>query len=256
MSFISLNKVNLEFPIYNTQSFSLRHSLVKAAAGGVIKKKEDKAYTVSALKNISFSLNRGDRLGLIGHNGSGKTTLLKVLAGVYRPSSGEIDIKGKVVTLFDVLLGTYEDITGSENLYISSIIRGKSVIEAKNSLKSMGDFTELGDYLHVPMRAYSSGMKLRVGFAVATEGTPDILLIDEIFGTGDKNFVNKSVQRITSLIERSGILVFSSHSESLLSQFCNKIMILEHGEIKALGETAEVLSIYNTMNHPLQKVAI
>lgn len=244
MSFINLDQVSLEFPIYNTQAFSLRHSLVKAATGGIIKKREENSYSVSALKNISFSLKRGDRLGLIGHNGAGKTTLLKVLAGVYRPTVGSIEIQGSVVTLFNVLLGTYDDITGNENLYISSIIRGKSIVEAKNSLKSMGEFTELGDYLNVPMRTYSSGMRLRIGFAVATEGTPDILLIDEVFGTGDRNFVNKSVQRITSLIERSGILVFSSHSEELLRQFCNKIMILEQGEIKAMGETNEVLNFY------------
>ena len=134
--------------------------------------------------------------------------------------------------------------TGHENLYLSSLLRGKSPKEAKESLERMGDFTELGDYLYVPMRTYSSGMKLRVGFAVATEGTPEILLIDEVFGAGDQNFISKSAKRLTSLIERSGILVFSTHSEELLRQLCNKVMILEHGKIKGIGPTEEILSLY------------
>ncbi|MBS0271086.1 MAG: ABC transporter ATP-binding protein [Proteobacteria bacterium] len=212
-----------------------------------MKRKKD-VITVSALKNITFSLQCGDRLGLIGHNGSGKTTLLKLLAGIYTPTAGKIQTKGKISTLFDILLGSQDDMTGFENLYLSSITRGKSIVETKRSLKEMANFTELGDYLHVPMRTYSSGMKLRVGFAVATEGTPDILLIDEIFGTGDQNFVEKSSQRLKDLINRSGILVFSSHSKELLRQLCNKVMILEHGEIKAMGETEEILSFYDA-NH-------
>ncbi len=249
MTFIKLEKVNVEFPIYNAQSFSIRNSFLKAATGGSLKKKGGNNLSVSALKNISFSLKHGDRLGLIGHNGSGKTTLLKLLGGIYSPASGKIQIKGKIATLFDILLGTYEDMTGFENLYISSVVRGKSISETKKSLKTMAEFTELGDYLYVPMRTYSAGMKVRVGFAVATEGTPEILLIDEVFGAGDKLFTSKAVNRLLSLIERSGILVFSTHSESLLRQLCNKVMLLEHGEIKAFGETEEILSYYKTTSN-------
>ena len=244
MEFIKLENANVDFPVYNTQSFSLRSSFVKSTIGGILKKQEEGVYSVSALKDISFSLSHGDRLGLIGHNGSGKTTLLKLLAGLYTPTSGKVQVLGKVATLFDVLLGTYDDMTGYENLYISSIVRGKSRLEAKALLKNMADFTELGDYLYMPMRTYSAGMRLRVGFAAATEGIPDVLLVDEVFGTGDKGFVNKSVERFMSLIEGAGVLVFSSHSESLLEQICNKLMILEHGKIKAIGETQEILSIY------------
>lgn len=251
MTFINLNNVCLDFPLYNTQSFSLRHSLAKAATGGILKKKNDKKFTVSALKNISFSLEHGDRLGLIGHNGSGKTTLLKLLAGIYSPTSGHAQIEGKVSTLFDVLLGTSDEMTGNENLYLSSLIRGKSISEAKSSLKDMGEFTGLGDYLYVPMHTYSAGMKVRIGFSVATEGNPDILLIDEVFGAGDKNFITQSIKRLQSLIERTGILVFSSHSEDLLKKLCNKIMILEHGEIKVIGYTEEVLSFYKN-----EKIAV
>jgi len=244
MTFINLNNVNLEFPIYNTQAFSLKNSILNATTGGMLRKREKNTYIVSALKNISFSLQEGDRLGLIGHNGAGKTTLLKLLAGIYSPSSGNVETKGKIATLFDILLGARDDMTGYEGLYVSSLVRGKSVAESKHALSKMAEFTELGDFLNVPMRTYSSGMKLRIGFAVATEGTPDILLIDEVFGAGDQNFVNKSRERLMSLIERSGILVFSSHSEALLKKLCNKIMVLEHGEIKAIGETEEVLSFY------------
>lgn len=247
MSSVKLNKVNLDFPIYNAQSFSLRQSLFKAATGGMLKKNKNIVH-VSALKNISFSLERGDRVGLIGHNGSGKSSLLKLLAGIYTPTSGDIQIIGKTSTVFDVLLGTHDDMTGRENLYLSSLLRGKSIAETKASLENMGEFTELGDYLHMPMRTYSSGMRLRIGFATATEGAPDILLVDEIFGTGDQNFVTKSSDRLRSLIERSGILVFSSHSEDLVRRLCNKVMILEHGEIKMLGPTEETLELYRKVD--------
>lgn len=243
MTSIKLTNVCLDFPIYNSNSFSLKHALVKAATGGILRKRKD-VITVSALKNVSFSLQCGDRLGLIGHNGSGKTTLLKLLGGIYSPTSGQIHMEGKSSTLFDMLMGTYDDMTGYENIYLSSLIRGKSVKEAKDSLKSIGKFTELEDYLYVPMRTYSSGMKIRVGFAVAAEGTSDILLIDEVFGAGDQNFVHKSSERVRDLIDRSGILVFSSHSEDLLRQLCNKIMVLEHGEVKYFGEVEEVLHAY------------
>jgi ABC-2 type transport system ATP-binding protein len=247
MTSINLNNVNLDFPIYSASSFSLKHSLVKAATGGILRR-ADNVVHVSALKNVSFSLAHGDRLGLIGHNGSGKSSLLKVLGGIYTPTSGTIEVKGKVSTLFDLLLGTHDEMTGQENLYLSSILRGKSIKEAKDSLASMGEFTELGDYLHVPMRTYSSGMRLRIGFAVATEGAPDILLIDEVFGTGDQNFLFKSTARLMGMIERTGILVFSTHSQDLLKDLCNKVMILEHGEIKALGPTEETLAFYKEMN--------
>lgn len=249
MVYVNLNKACLNFPIYNAQSFSLKQSIVKAATGGMLKQ-NDNVTTVAALKDISFSLQSGDRLGLIGHNGSGKTTLLKLLAGIYQPTGGTLEIKGKVATIFDMLLGTHDEMTGYENLYLSSILRGKSPAEAKNSLEAMAKFTELENYLYIPMRTYSAGMKLRIGLAVATEGNPDILLIDEVFGTGDQHFVTKSTDRLLSLISRTGILVFSSHSEVLLRQVCNKVMILEHGEIKAFGETDKVLSFYNNANFP------
>lgn len=245
MAYISLKNIELEFPVYDNLSFSLRHTIVKTATGGILKKKQkSNNYTVAALKNITFTLNKGDRLGLIGHNGSGKTTLLKVLAGIYAPTYGKLEIKGKISTLFDVLLGTYDDVTGYENLYLSSLIRGKTIKEAKKSLELMAKFTELGDYLNMPMRTYSNGMKLRVGFSAATDSTPDILLIDEIFGTGDQNFVEKSRERLQSLIKNTGILVFSSHSEELIKNFCNKVLVLEKGEIKFFGEVDTVLEEY------------
>lgn len=246
MTTITLSNIHLDYPIYHAQAFSLKHSLVTAFTGGILRKEKKKSLMVSALKDISFSLTQGDRLGLIGHNGAGKTTLLKVLAGIFHPTQGRLRIEGKVSTLFNVQLGTYEEMTGYENLYLSSIIRGKSCSEAKRALASMGEFTGLGDYLYVPMHTYSAGMKMRVGFSVATEGNPDILLIDEIFGTGDKNFLSQSIERMTSFIDRSGILVFSSHSEDLLKKFCNKILILQQGAIEFFGNTEEALSFYKT----------
>lgn len=255
MTSIRLDNVSLDFPIYNAQAFSFRQAVVNNVLGGILKQETKSTVLVSALKNISFSLQYGDRLGLIGHNGAGKSTLLKTLAGVYTPTAGSITTEGKIATLFDIAPATYDDLTGRENLYISSIVRGKSFAEAKACLDHMGEFTELGDYLHVPMRTYSSGMRVRIGFAVATEGTPDILLIDEVFGAGDKGFMDKSVERLTALIKRAGILIFSSHSEALLSKFCNKLMILEHGEIKAFGNTDDILSFYKDEQQPKRRKA-
>lgn len=247
MTSIILNNVSLEYPVYNIMEFSLRYALAQSAIGGVLRKKRRNTYAIRALKDISFTLHRGDRLGLIGHNGSGKTTLLKTISGVYMPTAGEVSVEGKVSTLFDMSLGMHADITGYESLYISSLIRGNDPEETKKNLPSMAAFTELGDYLHMPMRTYSAGMKMRIGFAVATEGVPDILLIDEVFGTGDKDFAEKCRQRLLSLIENTGILVFSSHSEALIRQLCNKVMVLRHGEVVAFGETVEVLNLYKKL---------
>lgn len=247
MSSITLKNVSLELPIFNVADFSLRQTLIQSATGGILKKHKKNTYSISALKDISFSLHRNDRLGLIGHNGSGKTTLLKVLAGVYKPTSGEAQIEGSVSTLFNISMGTHADTTGYESLYISSLIRGKTPKEAKDSLSKMAEFTELGDYLNLPIRTYSAGMRMRIGFASATEGSPDILLIDEVFGTGDQEFVEKCRKRLLSLIERSGIMVFASHSQALLHNLCNKVMILNHGQIIAFGDTKEILDQYNKL---------
>lgn len=241
---ISLKNLSLHFPIFNAHKFSLRNTIVNKL-GGHLANGDGALKIVEALKNISFDAHVGDRIGLIGHNGSGKSTLMRTIAGIYAPTSGTLKVKGHISTLFGTAICTNEEMTGDENLFLGSLIFGRSYKKAKESMNSLREFTDLGDYLNLPMRTYSDGMKVRVGFAVATNFEPDILLIDEIFGAGDKEFAQKSEQRIEQLIEKSNTFLFASHSDDLIKRFCNKAILMSHGELKAFGTVDDVLKIYH-----------
>lgn len=241
---ISLKNVSLHFPIFNAHKFSLRNALVNKL-GGQLTRGDGSLKIVEALKKVSFDAYVGDRIGLIGHNGSGKSTLMRTLAGIYTPVSGSLTVKGNISTLFGTSIGSNEEMTGDENLFLGSLIFGKSYRRAKENMEKLREFTELGDYLNLPLRTYSDGMKMRVGFAVATNFEPDILLIDEIFGAGDKDFALKSQRRIEELIEKSNTFFFASHSDELIERFCNKAILMSHGELKAFGNVKDVLKEYN-----------
>lgn len=240
---ISLKNISLHFPIFNAHKFSLRNAIVNKL-GGQLSTGDGSLKIVEALKNISFEAHVGDRIGLIGHNGSGKSTLMRTIAGIYTPTSGILKIKGNISTLFGTSISSNEEMTGDENLFLGSLIFGRSYKKAKEGLEKLRDFTELGDYLNLPLRTYSEGMKVRVGFAVATNFSPDILLIDEIFGAGDKDFAKKSQQKIESLIEESNTFLFASHSDELIKRFCNKAILMSHGELKVFGDVKDVLEAY------------
>ncbi|HCI48762.1 MAG: hypothetical protein A2621_00285 [Alphaproteobacteria bacterium RIFCSPHIGHO2_01_FULL_41_14] len=241
---ISLKNISLQFPIFNAHKFSLRNVLVNKL-GGQLAKGDGSLKIVEALKNINFEAHVGDRIGLIGHNGSGKSTLMRTIAGIYTPTSGALKVKGSISTLFGTSIGSNEEMTGDENLFLGALIFGRSYKKAKESMNKLREFTELGDYLNLPLRTYSDGMKVRVGFAVATNFEPDILLIDEIFGAGDKDFAKKSQQKIEELIEKSNTFLFASHSEDLITRFCNKAILMSHGELKAFGDVENVLRAYH-----------
>ena len=199
-----------------------------------------------ALDDLSFEIKEGDRVGLLGHNGSGKTTLLRTLAGIYAPSSGTLESFGDISSLFDFSAGGDEEMTGYENLFTLSLLHYKCFKKAKEKLDEFAEFTGLGEYLNLPMRTYSAGMKVRVGFSVATSVEPDILLIDEVFGAGDKEFNKKSQGRMISLLGKTKILVFSSHSNELIRQFCNKAILLSHGRIIDFDNVDSVIRTYNS----------
>jgi ABC-type polysaccharide/polyol phosphate transport system ATPase subunit len=249
---INIQNVTVEIPVFDS-SRSLRNALYKrymGAVGGEMQRhKTKKRVFVKALNAISFRLNDGDRLGLIGHNGAGKSTLLNVLAGIYLPHSGSVNIIGKVTPLFNPSLGFDQDDTGYENISTIGMFLGlnKKQIEAKRD--EIIEFSELGNFIHAPVRTYSTGMLLRLSFAVATSLDPEILLMDEDINAGDAGFAQKASARLTSFYEKVNIIVVASHSDELIKKMCNKAMLLEHGRIIRMSDDVdEVLDLYHERN--------
>lgn len=247
MAHIHFDSVSIEFPIFGMSAQSLKRQLLRVSTGGVLGKTEKQdLVTVKALKNVSFELKAGDRLGIIGHNGAGKSTLLRVISQIYEPSCGEVKVKGKVSALLDVAMGMDGESTGYENILIRGIFHGLSKREIKEKQDEIAEFTELGDYLAMPVRTYSTGMLLRLAFAVATSIKPEILVLDEVIGAGDAGFAKKAQDRINDMIEHSKIVVLSSHDISVIEKNCNLLMLLNAGEIKYFGPVAEGLALYQS----------
>jgi ABC-type polysaccharide/polyol phosphate transport system ATPase subunit len=245
MASIQLSNLTLEFPIYGAQR-SLRKQLFHAATGGLIVHggRHERRIAVRALDRLNLSIEHGDRLGLIGHNGAGKSTLLRVLAGVYAPTTGTIAVEGRVSPLFSSSPGIDFDATGYENLVTCGMFLGMSHNEIESKSKDIEEFCELGEYLALPMRTYSSGMVTRFAFALATAIDPGILLLDEGIGAGDARFAERAQKRIEALIGRSDILVLASHSDTLVRAMCNKAVLLVQGRIIAAGTVDTVYEQY------------
>ncbi|CFQ42477.1 ABC transporter [Yersinia frederiksenii] len=231
MTSLIFNNVTMSYPIYNAHSQSLRNQLVRVSTGGRIGGSRGEIVTVTALDKISFELKSGDAVGLIGHNGAGKSTLLRTMAGIYPASSGEVIRVGSVATVFELGAGMDPELSGYENIMRMLLLLGNSVASAKSKISEIEEFSELGDFLVLPVRTYSSGMTMRLMFAVATSMRPEILLIDEMFGTGDAAFQAKAEKRMHDWIAGSDIFVFASHDRSLIKRLCNRIFRLEHGHI-------------------------
>jgi ABC-type polysaccharide/polyol phosphate transport system ATPase subunit len=247
---ICLTDVSVDIPVYNFASISLRKTLLGRTIGGRFAQ-SGAHVIVNALRDINFTATDGDRIGLIGSNGSGKTTLLRVLAGVYAPTAGTCEVEGDVVPLFDTSLGMNGDATGYESIRICSALWGLSRKETEATLDDIIAFTELGDYLSMPIRTYSSGMRLRLAFAIATARKPDILLLDEVIGAGDANFFHKAFARLLNMVEQSRILFVASHSSAIVAELCNKAMWLHQGSLIAFGPADEVLGAYASGEVPV-----
>lgn len=242
MASIHVSDLGIEFKIYGNRSRTLR-SKVLSGFGGRISQQAD-VISVRALRGISLDLKDGDRLGLIGVNGSGKTTLLRALAGVYEPTSGSIEVEGSVAALTDMSMGMDPDASGYENILMRSICMGKTWAEAQSIVKEVEEFTELGEHLHLPLRTFSTGMSVRLAFAVSTNVAPDILIMDEMVGAGDVHFVEKARKRVNTIIDSVGILVIASHSTEIIKNFCNKAALLHKGELIEYGDVDAVLKAY------------
>lgn len=238
-----LDSVNVDLPIIESGA-----SLKKAIFSPFMRKNDRllrQSSVVHALRDISLEFSHGDRIGLIGPNGAGKTTMLRLLSGSYFPSKGTVSIRGSVTALLNVGVGMDFDMSGYENIETCSLILGMSPEEAIEKREEISEFSGLGDFIHRPVRTYSSGMMLRLSFAIATSVKPDILLIDEIIGVGDALFAIKAKARIEKLVEDSRTLVIASHDDGIIRQFCNKAVFIENGRVMYFGDVENAVDAYS-----------
>jgi ABC-type polysaccharide/polyol phosphate transport system ATPase subunit len=239
-----LDHVSVSFPIYQGGSRSLKKSLLFRGSGGHVASDANQRIVVEALRDISLRFAPGDRVALVGSNGAGKTTLLRVMAGIYEPVAGILKTTGRVSPMFDIGLGIDNELSGYDNVRLRGRLLGLDSREIEEKMADIVAFTELGDYLDLPVRTYSSGMMTRLTFAVATCFSPEILLMDEWIVAGDSSFMIKAQERIGSFVSKASILVLASHSTEVCMQWCNKAVWLEKGEVRAVGEVSNVLHAY------------
>jgi len=243
---VTLENVSVSFPIYHGGSRSLKKSLLFRGTGGHLASDASHRITVEALRNISLQFHAGDRVALIGSNGAGKTTLLRVIAGIYEPTAGTATTCGRISPMFDIGLGIDGEISGYENIRLRALILGLSADEIEERMADIAEFTELGDFLDIPVRTYSTGMLTRLTFAVATCFSPEILLMDEWIVAGDAAFLAKAQHRVKSFIQDASILVLASHSLDISRKWCNKAIWIERGEVKMSGDIENVLAEFTT----------
>ncbi|GLH77363.1 putative o-antigen/lipopolysaccharide transport ATP-binding protein ABC transporter RfbE [Bradyrhizobium sp. SSBR45G] len=243
MTLIEAKQLGIEFPVAPPNARSFRHLAIKAASrvGGRVSKSDGSFQFVQALDDISFTLKQGDRLGLVGHNGAGKTTLIRVLAGIYEPTRGSLRVVGRNVPMFDIGLGMDEEASGYENIRTRGLILGLSPEEIEQRVPEIAEFAELGDYLELPIRTYSSGMLLRLVFSIAASIHGDIILMDEWIAVGDAQFRKKTHDRLQQITLRSGIVVLASHDHGLLRDTCNLGLYLDGGRVRAFGAIEDVM---------------
>ena len=231
MPSIRLQNCSLQLPIYGTINRSLKGAVLSTATGGRIASASKNISVVNALNNINLDLRAGDRVGIMGHNGSGKTSLLRLLAGIYEPTSGRIQVQGRVSSFINLGLGMDHEATGRENILLCGLMFGLDYQQVTELTPSIAEFSGLGEFLDMPVRTYSSGMMMRLVFSIVTSVHAEILLMDEWLSVGDADFVQMAETRLQSLVDSAGILVLASHNEQIVEKLCNMIVRLEHGDI-------------------------
>ena len=241
---LSLDRVSVSFPVYHGGSRSLKKAILSRSSAGRIARDANDRITIDALRDVTLSLRKGDRLALIGANGAGKTTLLRVMAGVYEPVSGTVELRGRISPMFDIGLGIDVDLSGYDNIRLRGLLLGLSSQDIEERLPDIADFTELGDYLDIPVRTYSSGMMLRLTFAVATCFEPEILLMDEWVSAGDAHFTAKAQRRIDSFVDKASVLVLASHNLEICRRWCNRGLWLVQGQVGAFGSVENAIDGY------------
>jgi lipopolysaccharide transport system ATP-binding protein len=240
---ICVSNVSVDFPLYHGTARSLKKTVFAVASGRL---GEDRRHrmVVQALRNIDIVLNSGDRLGLVGSNGAGKTTLLRTIAGIYEPTVGRVAVQGSLNALLDPNLGMNAELTGRENIMLRGLYNGFTKAQIAAMEEDVQSFAELGAFLDLPVRLYSSGMVVRLGFAMATAIRPQVLLMDEWFLAGDQQFIDKARARMESMVRGADILVLSSHSPQAVLDWCTRVIWMDHGRVRDDGPAQVVLERY------------
>ncbi|MGW7533624.1 MULTISPECIES: galactan export ABC transporter ATP-binding subunit Wzt/RfbE [Amycolatopsis] len=239
---IDVHNAYVDFPIFDAKTRSMKKRVLGKVGGKI--SSDQKVPIIEALHDVSISLREGDRVGLVGHNGAGKSTLLRLLAGIYEPTRGSSRIVGRIAPVFDLGIGMDPEISGVENILIRGLFLGMSAKEMEKRVDDIAEFTELGDYLQMPLRTYSTGMRVRLALGVVTSIDPEILILDEGIGAVDAAFLNKARDRLKDLVKRSGILVFANHSDEFLMELCDTAIWMDEGHVKQQGSLREVLTQY------------
>lgn len=238
---LRVDNVSMRFNLSKEKIDSIKEYVIKMIKGQI------KYQEFWALKNISFSLEQGDRIGILGLNGAGKSTLLKIIAGVYKPSIGTVEREGVLAPLLELGAGFDSQYTGAENIYLYGAVLGYSKQFIDEKFNEIVEFSELAEFIDVPLKNYSSGMKARLGFSIVSLVSPDILILDEVLAVGDARFRKKSEAKVMSMFDAGTTVLFVSHSLEQVKRLCNKAMILERGELKAIGSIDEIAEIYEKM---------
>jgi len=240
MARLELDHVDLTFKVRSCNVITLKEFLL----GKIFTNKTRPNMEVHALKNVSFCVEQGERLGIIGHNGAGKSTMLKTLAGVYQPTRGKRIIEGRVSSLFEIALGFEPEASGWENISFRSYLQGETPKTISKKRQAIADFTELGDFLKMPVRYYSAGMLVRLAFSIATSIDPEILLVDEVLAAGDLAFQEKARNRMKEMMARAHLMVMVRHDLGSIQTLCDRAIWMDHGSVRMFGKTQDVIGAY------------
>ncbi len=243
-----VHNVSLDFPLYHSNSRSLKKTVFNSVKGRMGADERSRV-VVQALRDIHFTLKAGDRLGLVGSNGAGKTTLLRVLAGIYEPQAGHVRIQGTLNALLDPNLGMNAELTGRENIMLRGLYHGLNPAAIRRLAEDVAEFADLGDFLDLPVRIFSSGMVVRLGFALATAIKPQVLLMDEWFLAGDAAFLEKARSRLEDMVRGAEILVLSTHMPNVVHEWCSRVIWMDQGRIRSDGSPESVMNDYLGANH-------
>lgn len=249
MTLIKLDDVGLKFQVRRAGRVSFKDYLLH----GLFRRSKKTSFEVQALENINLTVEEKDRLGIIGPNGAGKSTLLKLLAGIYPPTSGRRKVVGRISSLFDIALGFEGDANGWENIMYRGYLQGETPRSIREKTQPIAEFSELGDFLNMPVRYYSSGMKVRLAFSIATAIAPEILIVDEVLSAGDMAFQTKARERMKSLMSSARAVIVVSHDMTSLELMCDRVLWLDRGKMQAIGPAEEVIKAYTQQNNQEEK---
>src|SRR5581483_1892845 len=240
MARIELDDVSLTFRVRKNSRITLKEFLV----GQLFRRSKNPIMQVNALRNVNLRIEQGDRVGILGHNGAGKSTLLKLLAGIYPPTSGRLMVQGRISSLFDISLGFEPEANGWENISYRSYLQGETPRTLRHKKAAIAEFSELGEFLNMPIRYYSAGMVVRLAFSIATAIDPEILLVDEVLSVGDLAFQIKARERMMEMMARAHLMVVVSHDLDSLARLCNRAVWMDHGQVVRAGAANDVIAAY------------